>query len=307
MNETQTATGNSAGRSNDDHNDPVNAMVYETYQCSKDSGTIEVGFCFKASSDTDDRLPFDLVLGDFGPDQYDEVDLNALWAAHEWAAQAIVAAGRLRAIAATPNVRHQRSGLDQQPMSNVFAPALYEIDPATGEANGAVHPFCSIQCREAVSLGHYSGTRKAVAGVTRLDSFGVNVQCEHCGNDVGLVLAPERGLVGFYRPDPSGPKSPNVVLDVIEDKVVVFETSGIVFMIDRSEWMSRTEMEADTATIPTDPHYEPRHEGDTLREQVLNQRKLALDYADRIAPTVAQVLATHPSIAIKDQPANSAG
>jgi hypothetical protein len=47
---------------------------------------------------------------------------------------------------------------------------------------------------------------------------------------------PQRGVIGFYRPDPSGPHSPNIVLGISETHVKVFEIRpGMVFTIEREE------------------------------------------------------------------------
>lgn len=58
-------------------------------------------------------------------------------------------------------------------------------------------------------------------------------------------FSPKVGAVGFYYPDPSSGKSPNVVLAIDGDKVVVYEAKHeMVFEIDCSEWMSLAEMQS---------------------------------------------------------------
>lgn len=101
----------------------------------------------------------------------------------------------------------------------VSMPVLFELDPDTNEATGTVMPFCSTSCRDACGGTQYAGFAKSSAGTSSLNDFGFDPHCEQCGLDIKTALeeqaTPQRGKVGFYRPDPSGPKSPNIVVEVL--------------------------------------------------------------------------------------------
>jgi hypothetical protein len=182
---------------------------------------------------------------------------------------------------------------------DLLMPVLFELDPDTNEATGTIIPFCSISCRDACAGTQYEGFAKSATGTDSITPFWFDPQCERCGLDIKTALAeqaqPRRGEVGFYRPDPSGPKSPNIVIEVLVDKVRVFEMSGIVFSIDREEWMSRQDMEVATAALPTDPRYTSKAPADqAFLERLLTERASALALVDKMQSMVDQVLAAHP-------------
>lgn len=64
-------------------------MIYRTYTCSTDEGTIEYGFTFKIDEECEDCL-FDMIIGSAFPHQAGEI--QARLDEHEWAAKAVVAA-----------------------------------------------------------------------------------------------------------------------------------------------------------------------------------------------------------------------
>lgn len=66
-------------------------LVFETYQCSRADGTIELGWCFKPGGG-DDCLDFDLVVGSFDPATLTQAQADAAWKQSKWAAAAIAAA-----------------------------------------------------------------------------------------------------------------------------------------------------------------------------------------------------------------------
>jgi len=52
------------------------------------------------------------------------------------------------------------------------------------------------------------------------------------------------GALGFYRPEPSGTKSPYIIREIIGDKLqVLVIPTQMEFTIERAEWMSIEEME----------------------------------------------------------------
>lgn len=181
----------------------------------------------------------------------------------------------------------------------VSMPVLFELDLDTNKATGTVMPFCSTSRRNACGGTQYERFAKSETGTTSINDFGFEPRCEQCGLDIKTALEeqaqPQRGKIGFYRPDPSGPKSPNIVVEVLADKVKVFEMSGMVFSIDREEWMSRQEMEVATAAIPTDPRFASKAPADrTFLERLLTERASALAHVDTMLSMVDQVLAAHP-------------
>jgi hypothetical protein len=182
---------------------------------------------------------------------------------------------------------------------DVLVPVLFELDPDTNEATGTVMPFCSTSCRDACGGVQYEGFTKSAVGNSSVNDFGFDPHCEQCSLDNKTALKeraqPQRGEVGFYRPDPSGPKSPNIVVEVLADKVRVFEMSGMVFSIGREEWMSRQEMEVSAAALPTDPRYVSKAPADrAFLERVQTERASALAHVDKMLSMVDQVLAEHP-------------
>lgn len=106
---------------------------------------------------------------------------------------------------------------------------------------------------------------------------------------------PRVGCVGFYRPDPGAShKSPNLVLSFNEESVRVLEPSGIVFEIERGEWMSCSEMEESSrellrklAAMPVD-----QRDGD-LTQGILMQRIEALSAAVPLTEKSAELVALH--------------
>lgn len=55
------------------------------------------------------------------------------------------------------------------------------------------------------------------------------------------------GALGFYRPEPSGMKSPYIIREIIGDKLhVLVIPTQMEFTIERAEWMSIEEMENST-------------------------------------------------------------
>lgn len=115
---------------------------------------------------------------------------------------------------------------------------------------------------------------------------------------------PVRGAVGFYRPDPgNGIKSPNIVLDVLGDKVRVLETpSGLAFTLGRSEWMSHSEMVAETDALPTNPRYAPGGPANEDLDRLIKDRRFTLSQVDKARLMVSDVLARHPAEASRKLP-----
>ena len=115
-------------------------------------------------------------------------------------------------------------------------------------------------------------------------------------NQMKMLEKPVRGAVGFYRPDPgNGIKSPNIVLDVLEDKVSVFETpSGLVFTLGQSEWMSHSEMVAETDMLSEDPRYAAGGVASEDLDRLLKDRRFTLSQFGQALSLVSDVLANHP-------------
>ncbi|MDN7901457.1 DUF2591 family protein [Burkholderia cepacia] len=115
---------------------------------------------------------------------------------------------------------------------------------------------------------------------------------------------PVRGAVGFYRPDPgNGIKSPNIVLDVLEDVVRVFEMpSGLPFNLDRKDWMSVREMKAETDAMPKNPRYAPGGPANDDLDRMLEDRHFTLSQVAIAAAMVSEVLANHPPEAGRELP-----
>lgn len=58
----------------------------------------------------------------------------------------------------------------------------------------------------------------------------------------------------------------------------------MTFTIDRAEWMSRAEMEAGTAALPTNPRYDSLLPSDDMRARIIKERHAALHDADLAQP-----------------------
>lgn len=58
-------------------------------------------------------------------------------------------------------------------------PVLYEVDTATNEAMGTVHPFCSTECRDAFRSPGLPDWARLAPGDD--DALVPDTHCEHCG------------------------------------------------------------------------------------------------------------------------------
>lgn len=61
-------------------------------------------------------------------------------------------------------------------------PCIYEIDPASGEANGTVHPFCSPDCRDVLlpRITAEIASRGFSTALGQGESYGDGTECERC-------------------------------------------------------------------------------------------------------------------------------
>ncbi|WP_199028460.1 hypothetical protein [Ralstonia sp. ASV6] len=108
------------------------------------------------------------------------------------------------------------------------------------------------------------------------------------------ISVPVPGAVGFYRPDPSSWKSPSVVLGVTDSRVRVYEAAAeMVFEIDRGDWMSVSEMQADTSDMVSRMRTSQDKDELDFLEKALKGRVSAMRDAIWVAPMVPQILATH--------------
>ncbi len=89
---------------------------------------------------------------------------------------------------------------------------LFEVDPTTNEALGAVHPFCSERCRDActvqVAAPEYLGAIY-VKGTNEGGEWGFVPKCESCGIYITLkgrtVRCPDNPVPRFDHANrPSG-------------------------------------------------------------------------------------------------------
>lgn len=107
------------------------------------------------------------------------------------------------------------------------------------------------------------------------------------------AIEPSVGVVGFYRPDPGHKRSPNVVLEIADSKLTVYEVpTQMVFEIDRVDWMSLNDMHDRILEVISGP----RHNGGPMsefKEDILKGYVDAMVDAVRIAQEVPHIIALH--------------
>jgi hypothetical protein len=117
-------------------------------------------------------------------------------------------------------------------------------------------------------------------------------QSDDCPSNA-KISEPAVGEVGFFRPDPGHNKSPNVVLEINDSKVIVYAVpSQMVFEIDRSEWMPLSDMHQRIQEVITGP----RHNGGPMtdcKDLILNGYVAAMVDAVRIAQHIPDILAQY--------------
>jgi len=113
---------------------------------------------------------------------------------------------------------------------------------------------------------------------------------------------PLAGDIGFYRPDPSGKMSPNVVLAANAAVVRMYvEHSDMEFEIRREDWMSTEQMEESTVDLLSDPRYVAGGEMADMRDRILGERIAAMAKAISVAQEVPRILREYLDASVTPQ------